>query len=79
MCRSTVPRYSPLLRDAEVAMLLAVFESSMTLQVHAERLPALAPLASTKVCTQPKIKITNLTGQALTLAITPNISKILLE
>jgi hypothetical protein len=51
----------------------------MTFQVHAERLPALAPLASTKVCTQPKIKITNLTGQALTLAITPNISKILLE
>jgi len=79
MCRSTVPRYSPLLREAEVAMLLAVFEAPMTFQVPAERLPALAPLASTKVCTQPTIEITDLTGQALTLAITPKISKITLE
>jgi hypothetical protein len=51
----------------------------MTLQVHAERLPTSVQRASTKVCTQPIIEIANLTGQALTLAITPKISKITLE
>ena len=44
-------RCSSLLRDAEVAMLLAVFESSMTLQIPASRLPTPTQLARTKVCT----------------------------
>jgi len=44
-------RCSSLLRDAEVAMLLAVFESSMTLQIPASRLPTPTHLARTKVCT----------------------------
>ncbi|MGC1951185.1 MAG: hypothetical protein WA970_01085, partial [Gammaproteobacteria bacterium] len=44
-------RDAPLLRNAEVAMLLAVFESSMTLQIHAARLPTPTLLARTKVCT----------------------------
>jgi hypothetical protein len=60
-------------------VLLAVFEASMTFQVHAERLPARAQRASTKVCTQPIIEIADLAGQAVTLAITPKISKIRLE
>jgi len=41
--------------------------------------PARAPRASTKVCTQPTIDFADLTGQALTPAITPKISKLTLE
>jgi hypothetical protein len=51
----------------------------MTLQVHAERLPAHTQCASTKVCTQPTIEIVDHTGQALTLAITSKINEITLE
>jgi hypothetical protein len=72
-------RHPELLRNAVVAVLLAVLESSMTFQVHAERLPARLPRASTKVCTQSTIEIAALAGQVLTLAIISKISKITLE